>query len=223
MGKLKLLSALSVLLVSGQVGAAPINWSFSGVVTTVVDPTDLLDGSIITGSSFAGSYEFESTATDEFPNNLTFATYELPFSNLLTANVGNYDLSTGYKIDVADNFGGTDSYTLSWTISPSRQDPVFTNGTDTFTLGDINLLGLRLNDFSGTAFQSDALPVTLLDLGLFQSAEFSFAFDAGGEQSYFSASIDSLSVSPVPAPPTLLLSLTGIIGFLGFSKRRKAM
>jgi hypothetical protein len=68
------------------------------------------------------------------------------------------------------------------------------------------------------AFSSTELPSNLL-LNDFNSH---FAL-IRGQGSELRVDIESLSrVSPVPAPPALLLFGTGLLGLIGFSKRRKA-
>ena len=108
-----------------------------------------MDGSVGVGTTVTGNYKFDPDTVDDFPANPVFGTYGQFGDNLWLFTMGNYSISTGYKIDVVDGFMFSpgefvDRYVLSATSSPTRQPPIITNGIDTFEGSDVNLLGMIL-------------------------------------------------------------------------------
>ena len=119
------------------------------------------------------------------------------------------------KIDVVDDFlfdgiNFADRYVLSYTSSSIRQPPIFTNGVSTFESPDLNNWSLIFDDFNGTVFSSDALPLTPPNLSEFELKEFSIVLaDVSGndpaDRTIITAGIDSLTVA-APLPELVALS-----------------
>lgn len=118
---------------------------------------------------------------------------------------GSFDFSSALAIDVDFNF--TDNLMMTAVIRDSLTASAVTKST---TGGDLQFL---LSDFSSSIDTTDIR---------------SMAFVAGG--SYFSDfggsfALDKIALSDpsaVPEPAAIWLFGTGILGLIGFSKRRKA-
>jgi hypothetical protein len=194
------LTAVLVLLVVQAGYAYPISFNFTGTVTqTIFDPADPYGGTIGFGTPIVGYYTFESTVADAVPLDNKTGSYTSngnPFG--MAVNIGgNIFNSFGYlNIGVANNYPTGDQYTVT-TQSSS---------------GDL-YLKLFLQDSTGTAFNSDALPKMPPNLSQFLVKDFqliaSFLDPLSG---YNQVEIDGNvnSIAPVPEPGTLLLIASGL-------------
>lgn len=206
-------TTLGLILVGMLTAAAagPITFDFAGSVTSVVPA---LSGTFSPGDTFSGSYTFESTTPDADPSPGGFYAGAIIG---LTFTIGPYTGTLGLcssgpcDIFVQDNgFGpcaSVDCYFLN--VIPSGPSVAGVIPTS-FQIG--------LNDFTGLAFSSDALPLTPPDLSLFLpffGVNFdSFAFGVEGSITSFTLA------SPVPEPSTLLLLAAGIAGLTAYGWRR---
>ena len=96
--------------------ATPITFSFTGTVTQLVtDPEDPFGGTIGFGTTFTGSYTFESTTPDAAPGTET-GSYSMAGGALGGGVViGGHAFNTGdfLSIGIADDFLGTvDQYSV---------------------------------------------------------------------------------------------------------------
>ena len=172
--------------------ASPITWDFAGEVTFVLDPANRLEGAVAVGSTFSGSYTFESTALDSDPR----AERGVYAVSAFSGRVGelSYSLDSDGIIVVEDDF-----------LSPTL-DTYVAGGLVGFVGEEIFSAGFILLDDTGQVFDNDHLPVSLLTLDKFTFTQFSISIEApdpskdvfvGGEITQF-----------VPEPSTLVLVTT---------------
>jgi len=192
--------ACGIILVAGAAQALPITFSFTGKVTD--DPF----GQSSFGAPISGSYTFDSAAVDSIasPTTGSFASAGAGFG--FTANVDgtNYSVLGTLTVNTANNIaGGIDQY------GAIAQD----------SLLDLELF---LQDATGTALASDALPLLPPALASFGFRQFRL-FSADAE---FLGSVDSLvctsgcGVQSVPEPGSLLLMSLALASLLGIQVRR---
>ena len=182
-----------------QAHAAPVTFNFTGTVDFFfVDPFDPFGGAIDFGTSFEGTYTFESTTPDAIPsgNVGSYSNFGAPFGMDLVVGPGLLNVSANefLNIGVANDIGfGEDFYTVL------AQEGI-PGGPDEFVS-----MEMFLDDPTGTAFAGDDLPLVPPDLGLFPFA--SFFLDGvqiiGGTAFQFQlqGTIDTLTVS-VSEPAT---------------------
>ncbi|UCC31348.1 MAG: PEP-CTERM sorting domain-containing protein [Phycisphaerales bacterium] len=195
---------ISILaLRANPVSAELVTFEFAGEVTHVWDDDGLLGGAVTGGSPFSGLYTFESTTPDSDPDEPRHGLYNDAIM-LVSGDVAGISFAgpagTLNAIEVLD-FPDTsfDKYRVFAEI----------------TLLDIGLdLSLSAHDASGTAIQSESLPITPPDLALFGFTMFS-VFD-GSEA--IPLGIDGQLTSLVPEPVTLVLF--GTVGLLVSRRRR---
>ena len=160
-----ILSAAAALI--GPASAAPITLSLQGMVTQAVfDPFDPLGGVVAPGTGLYSYLNFDTSAVDAVPS----------------ANLGSYTLSGGtygfaaivdgvlfplmhsVNISIVDGVaGGPDQYSVfAWEGTAGGLDDYFS-------------MSILLQDDTGTAFNSDALPAGLPDLVRFSVRTFGLA------------------------------------------------
>lgn len=181
--------------------AAPITFSFTGAVTqTTFLPSDPFAGTIAVGTTFNGSYTFESTAPDgnPFASIGSYSAFGLPY--LFTVNIG-----------ASFTFSTSDALNLNVGDGPSDQYSVVACQGGPFCFG--SFAALFLDDADGTVFSSDALPLTAPPLSAFESAQFLFQGFVDGNLAQINGQLETLVCSagcdpvgtPVPEPATLTL------------------
>jgi hypothetical protein len=203
MGKIKLILAASFLLLSGQVNASLIQ-----VIQTFHDASLV---AIVNGSDqlVTGDWIFkgltDTTATDQWTSDILAGNYASTVTLTQTSLGLNDELVTNLNFPwvFADRVG----------FSESNASAPWTRTTGSFS--DPNIFP-TLSELS-IAQHSD----TYNTLGQ-QSIGFQLANGMliQGNQEYFGLS-SSISVSPIPVPPALLLFGTGLLGLIGFSKVRQ--
>jgi len=195
-------------------GASPITFSFAGAVSQLpnFDPNDPFSGTIAFGTSFLGSYTFDSAAADGDPA-LNSGSYSVtsgsPYGLTVTIGGNTFFASNFLNIGVANDFAGpVDIYTVL------AQKTV---GADTF---DIELL---LEDFQASVFSNALLPLDAPPFTSFELATFSLMGFIGGNQVEILGQLNSLrcvagcvtSGGPtVPEPNSGLLVFSGLAGLV---------
>lgn len=140
--------------------AVPFKLTFNGTVTSVfTDPSDPFAGTIDVGRNMAGFANYETTTADDIPS----------------ADVGSYSMFASPPLGMAIFIGGN-TFAVSDFLNISVANNIST-GIDQLTilaqqgtpggLEDYLSLQLFLEDPSGKAFSSDALPITQPNMGSF--------------------------------------------------------
>jgi len=208
----------SLLFLASIVQAGPITFAYTGTVSQdpLLDPSDPFGGTIAFGTSFSGTFTFESTTPDGDASANGGSYTSSP--GHLGANVGGNPFTAAdlLNIGVANNFSGNDFYTVF-----ARN----TTGPDTFDIS------LTLQDTDGTALSGAALPTDAPNFAAFEIRTFFFDGIVSGNQVQIDGDLTSLTCiagcvpgggtgTPVPAPGGLAL-LAAAIGALGFARTRK--
>jgi hypothetical protein len=195
--------------------AAPITFDFTGSVTqTTFDPNDPFAGAIGFGTTFSGSYTFDSTATDNIPfaSNGSYNSFGAPY--LFTVTIGG-----------SFTFSTSDALTVSTGDGPADQYSVLACAGGPFCFG--SAAQLFLEDLDGAVFAGDALPFPAPPLSAFEVALFTFRGFVDGNQTEIIGQLDSLVCSagcdpvggPIPEPGSLIL--VGSALTLGASRLRR--
>ena len=202
----RLLAILSFVAIVGAVDAAPITFSFEGVVDD--DPFALFNDPFGSPATVVGTYTFDSAMpqvlatansggyADAAPN----AGMTMLFANTFDASVVGPYIANQLNITVNNDFPGPlDQYLVTGTSS-----------TNSFLS-----LELTLEDFTGTALLTTALPLAPPSLGAFASPRFSFATFDGNNDVQAGGVLTSLvcvagCTNTVPEPSTAWLLLAAI-------------
>ena len=190
-----IIAALAIGLAAQPATAAPLTFSFSGTIGGVplLDPVDPFAGTIADGTSFTGTFTFESTAADGI-------------ADPQTANYSSIGVLYGLIVDIGGNlFTAGDALHIAVTndlAGPLDQYLVTGVGGDlTITLG--------FEDTTATIFGGDGLPQTAPALSGFAVRSFVLDDpDVDGNQVQLQGTIDSLACvdcASVPEPATWLL------------------
>ena len=191
-------------LLTGTASATPIAWAFTGTVTSVSGGNGPLDGSVIAGTPFAGTYTYDSAMVDNLPGNPTegeFTSPVLPTSKMVV-HVGSY------------SFVGPSNSIL---VFDSLKDSVDFASTSFVSNGfAISGMDIRLYDITGESLSSDSLPVSQFLPGSLPYRIFLMQYKYGS--SYFSiqGQVDSFLLVPEPASAAMTLIAWGL-----FAARRR--
>jgi hypothetical protein len=215
LGSSIVLMLLGALVAPAQ--GAPITFEFEAQVRFVIDNGNLLGGTIAAGDVFTGRFVFDSSTPDSNGD----------------PTVGDYPgvaPPSGISMTVGGHTFETDPNNLSNILEvvnrPTGDSYLFRSRNNlplspTVILGSISL---QLDDLTGAAFSSDALPLTPPDLSLFTQF-FGLTVTGGiaggteGDPSFIFRSellsLREIDTQVVPEPGTLLLFLTGGMAALG--------
>ena len=180
---------LALFVGTVNVSATPITLTFSGSLTSSF-------GSLNAGNAFSGSYTFDPLVAAT--GNSSFAV----FNNLLSASltIGSFFATIGPGTGLAelqqDNVPGADRYAL-----------VGRNPVGSALIGGLNisLIGFRLDGTSGTAISNALTLLTNPSLASFTSNTFLIFFGEGANLQVVTGTLNTLKVSAVPEPGTLVL------------------
>jgi hypothetical protein len=184
--------------------ATLITIQIEGVVDNVWDAGNYLEGKIKVGDIITGFYTYESTTPDSSPLDPVvghYWHYDVPAGVLLT--VGGFNFKTDYAnveflIGVGNNGpSGNDGYWFT-----SYNNLALSNGTS------VDSIGWQLEDPTGNALSSDALPTTAPVLSDWQS-EVGLHIYGYKDIFHLSATVTSAQMIPEPGV-TVLLALGGL-------------
>jgi len=211
---IRMLVATLVWLIAAEFAQAnPVAFAFTGHITVIssLDPFDPFPDPIsddaAAPSTFAGIFTFDSAAADAIPDPQTgnYASNGGPFGFTLSLGGLTFNFG-GVNIGILNDFvtffpvQTYDEYLASYSETPTDTNPTGVQ------------LQIALNDFTGTAFTNDALPLAPPMLSAFSNsiypAQFWFTDTINGNQVELFGSLDSLTT--VPEPGTLFLLSPGI-------------
>lgn len=148
--------AASFLLWGSFVEAAPMAYEFSGEIYWVDDPGDLLDGSIQPGTVFSGRFTFDSSVEDSNSNSVLGEFTGPTFS--MSLDVGSYSW-----------FSGAGNAQIR--VQNSDLDNMVFGTSGYVEIGGLSIaLSGGLQDSTGLALSSDAIPTSSLSLSSFTAA-----------------------------------------------------
>ena len=197
---------LGALFTTGFARANPITFDFTGAVTQV--PIDDLATGIQSGDSISGSFTFDSTAVDAIaaPTSASYTSTGAAFGMTVSVGAVTFSESGFLNIGILNTF--VDQYTVL------ASSPLLT-------------LDLFFQDNTGTAFSSDALPLSPPPLAGFLQREFHLdEIDVAGDETQADGIIDSLTCgsgcvasSSAPEPSSTGLLFTGAILLAGWRSK----
>jgi hypothetical protein len=174
---------LAIAALSHSLSAAPVTFGFTGHLAIVTDLSNHVSG-VTVGTPFTGMITYDPALTGQPSDAPSPHTEYYNFTNApglsFVIQVGSHTFAGKAKtagqagIIMFDNYG-EDSMTI-W-LNPSQ---ITHNGTippAEYTHGGI---GLRLIDYSETAFTSDALPLTRPNLNQFTTCEINISLSKVG-------------------------------------------
>ena len=183
--------------------ATPITWAFTGTIDgNPYDQLHHLDGSVVDGTPFSGTYTFESTMTDDLPDDHTVGLYTQPVppTSVMVLNVGNYTIiGWSDKIQVENRSKDWLALTSQTFIS----DPI---GLESITIS--------CEDIHGQVFVSDTLPLVPPPLEAFNGWSYlSVTGVWSGDPLLGSLGFGGPLSSLTPEPLSFLLIVGGVVAF----------
>jgi len=154
--KAEIFTALFVVLglCTGSLRAEIVTIQLTAEVTYLDDLGDLLEGKVHVGDIITGSYSYDSDTPDSSPSSSlgTYRHYTPPYG--INLSIGGFVFQTdpdnvNFVLQVSDGYIGGDSYTI-------RSD----NNLPLSNWVEVDHIWWQLDDYSGTALSSDALPIT---------------------------------------------------------------
>jgi hypothetical protein len=223
MGKIKLILGLSLLLYSTISASSLIRHEFKGVIHTVdFSTSDPFSGTVSVGTKFKGFYEFDSVSVPPSGTSCLIMSqcrwdYLIPpYSFGITLGNTTIDVPNEFTIINTNDLSGSgdDSYAVS-------------SGSGSFNLGDWSAaLQLTFKDDTGSFISNpqDKLlePPDLNDLSFAEMGIVRTLNGCSGCDGSLFGTITKIKAKRVPEPPAILLFGIGLIGLIGFTKRRKA-
>ncbi len=179
-----------VLTLAGRAGASAVSLQFAGAVTNV--PSGLSSQFTI-GQQISGTFTFE-TSTADLQNSPQTGGYTGAIS-AFSSTIGSYALTSIFQGDIEVGNGSVDTY-----IATSFVQGNSVNGASPL------LEAIQLSDATGTAWASDALPLTV-DVSQFGVRDFTLDFSNGDR---LVGQIQSIFV-PEPAVSGWLALLMGLL------------
>ena len=204
---------MAAMACGGPALADAVTLNFAGVVQqTTFDPFDPLGGAVVAGSPFYSYLNFDTAAVDAAPSpdlgSYTLTGFPYGFApvvgSVLFPVMDNVNISI---VDGAD--GGPDQYT------------VFAWAGTAGDLGDYFSISILLQDDSGAAFGSDALPAGMPDLSSFALRTFTLA----GQYTDMNAAFIQYEIQgdlTVPEPTAASLVALALLGCLAANRSRRS-
>jgi hypothetical protein len=196
---------------AGRAQAGVMTVNFSGLITSVPDPHNLLGGTVQVGDPFSGSFTYDTSATNVGSGDIGQYVYNPLTPPLgIVINVGGYSFqpSGAMVIDVRINQPSGPTSAL-----------VATDGATEASLAGTPLLGaFVLGDSAGTTITTTALP-TSLDLSAFDVR--GIAVDVSRGTNIGRLFEGEIRLSAVPEPASAALLGVGIAALVAVGLRRR--
>lgn len=206
------LTVAAVMALQPRAEAFPITFHFAGIITSVDDQDNVLEGAVQAGHPFSGNCTFDSTLLDLRPSDPTIGLYGPPGPEIsMDVDTLSLLISSGdVGISVANK-----SYGDSFTIAQVGQLQA-----DELTILE---LGVSLNDARGAVFDDDSLPLAPPELNAFQSRQLRIQGEKPGSRDLFIYG-DVTMLTPEPRSAALLLaSFALVVGYKTRSARRSRL
>ena len=178
--------------------AAVRNFTFEGQVTYVTDFGFELDGSVTNGSPVKGFYIYDDSVADQNTDSTVGDYHYTNGVSGMTVRVGNYVFRTNpdhvdFLLEVVNR--DRDSYLIR----------SYHNVTSTGLR--IDEMAWQLDDASGTALTSDAIPRSAPNLLAYPDTMFGLSVDGGFDGYFIRAMISSVTVTTpvIPNPPEVTI------------------
>ncbi len=203
-------SLTTMVFSASNAHANAMTFNFSGELSSVGTP---LSGAFATGNKFSGSYTFDSNATSDYSDPAPIAFFANAISNLslslgskpYTASATNGNIGYDYE-------GGDASYDASAT------GPISATSVQGNTLTGLTLTWTP-NNFPS---QMGTLPEGTL-FGPSSDGILIMYFDGSGGPLQIRGTLDSVTIAHMPIPTTVWLFGSGLLGLIGFAKRKQQM
>ena len=199
------------LALTGPAAAATISHFYSGTLTLVSDPSSLLPPGITVGSSFTGSFTYDTSVLDSNASSL-FGQYDhAPGTGDLALTLGPLSLVRGNTSNIrfqTEDYAASDDY-----FNVMGLDDTILSGI----ASDDHAFLMVLSDPTDQALPSDALPpsgISLSDYGG-SNPEFTLSIVSGQDAAVVFGKLSSVEV---PEPGAGLLLAAGFLA-LAFARR----
>ena len=182
---------LALSLTPADARAGLVTFTYAGTIQSVsaLDPASPFPDPVDFGTPFNGTYTFDDSAPNTAPDPTTSGSYASPLGTLTLNLAGLSFTFTGISIGLNHIPGFFDFYSVVFAESATDDNPTGIQ------------LSLSLQDFSGTALGSTALPLLPPSLSLFDTSNaFFFTDTIDGNQVELGGSLDALAIPEPPAP-----------------------
>jgi hypothetical protein len=199
---------------ASQTWAATITVVATGTILTFDDSNSVTDGSIAVGTPYTAAITYPDSVLDLDPDPRIGGYFSQPAQSSHTIVVGNYtiDAASSLAIGLLDGFNGPTMDELVWNADLFSVTGPLDPGVSVVPSATTYAL-LELIDYTGTAFSSDQLAVSVWNRSLFSQQGFPlYAFievldprTTGRDYIEFFASVDAFLVTvPEPSVPEML-------------------
>jgi hypothetical protein len=196
----KVFCVTALFLLARSASASVVTFDFFGTVSQV--PVDDVFGDIADGTAFSGTFSFDTSTPDLLPGDPSTGSYSIGAPADMTVQIGSH------------MFNASDSLFIGVLNSFVDQYSVLAGGL----FGDLTL-ELFLQDSSGTAFASDALPLSPPPLDSFAQKDFHLDAMVSGGELQVDGQLTALTGQTVPEPSTHGLIVAGALILFLLSKR----
>lgn len=195
------------LLAMGMAQAAPVTYYFGGQLSWVHPD---LSPTLSVGNEFNGTFTYESTTVDSSPADPNRGYYAPGPAFAVTINALTFSIAGGGSgsVSVVNDLSGTDKFDAA--------------SAGSATTGSINdyipyAFFLLMDDYTGSAFISDALPAFEVDLALFDVSGFELFLENRGALDSGASIHGSLSYLSLTAPNATSIPEPGSLALLGLA------
>ena len=214
----KFLAAAAALLFTGWFGvsageAATVSGVYTGEITQTSNPAFPY---LSVGDTYRIQFSYDTTVPDSDPDSGT-GLYQNAVSGQIDFSNGTNLTFSGGSIYVGNDVEPGDSDFLNF--------GAFAAITSNFPTGLYSLNGISwtLVDLTRQVFSSDQLPSAYLSASLFAAeGRFDIGFSGMGGPGSGAGLVGTVTSTPIPAALPLFASALGVIGVLGWRRRRKA-